>query len=278
MEADVELALSRTSEVSRTRVRLLLSRAVIAYGGGDRPRERSAFEDAVTTAAQLGDTREHALTLAAFAKAVTSGEQTELDAFKLLATACDVAAGHPDILALLRALEGEAHFVSGRMDVAAQIFDAMHDDGRARHLVAYRETTYAATLAFFRGDMLTALDGNVEQARAAHMNAEESNLAWTIEEVGICLIALGDAREGIRLVGASQAVSDRIGMPGRPALGADLVSRYLAAAREQLGETEVESEFAAGRRLDADIVMGMVLRAPTFARRERAGEHLKHML
>ena len=265
LEADVEAALSRTPALSRTRLRLLVARATIAYGVGDRAREREAFEAALAIAGQIGDPREHALTLAMFTKAITSGEQPEIDALRLLATAKHLvaASGDTDLIPLLDGLAGEAYLVAGRLDEAAAIFANVTDGGCARHFAAFDAPTHEADLAFLRGDVLGALDAYSDLARAQQLGGLEEDVTWTIEAVGVCLVALGLAADGVTLIGAAQAASEGIGEPGRPRLAIDLRDRGLARAREQLGGAEADARLEHGRRMARDVVMGLVLRAPT---------------
>ena len=272
LEVDVEAALARTPTPSLTRLRLLVARATIAYGVGERVREREAFEAALATARQIGEPREHALLLAMFTKAVTSGEQPEIDALRLLATAKHLvtASGDTDLMPLLDGLAGEAYLVTGRLDDAAAVLADVTDGGRARHFAAFDAPTHEADLAFLRGDVLAALDAYSDVARARQVGGLEEDVTWTIEAVGVCLITLGLAADGVTLIGAAQAASERIGEPGRPRLAMDLRDRGLARAREQLGGDEADARLERGRRMARDVVMGLVLRAPTIVRSETA--------
>ncbi len=163
----MEAALARTPAPSVTRLRLLVARATIAYGVGERAR--------------------------------------------LVA-----ASGDTDLMPLLDGLAGEAYLVAGRLD---------------------------------------------EQRL-------EGDAAWTIEAVGVCLIALGVASDGVMLIGAAEAATERLGEPGRPQLTIDQRDRGLARAREQLGGAEVDARLERGRLMARDIATGLVLRAPTIVRRD----------
>jgi non-specific serine/threonine protein kinase len=269
-EPDVEAALDRTREPSLTRVRLLASRAVLAYGAGERARERTAFEEAVATAAEIGEAREQALTLAMFAKAVVTSDQPEIDPHELLATARRIAtsSGDMDLLPLLEGLDGEAYLFDGKLDEATRIFANITEGGRARHFAAYQASGVEASLAFARGDMLTALDCMADSARTQQMG--DLDAAWNAESVGVCLIALGRPAEGVTLVGAAQAASDRIGAPGRSRQARELLDQHLAAARAELGDSATEAHLERGYRMDHDVMLGLVLRAPTIAPRPAA--------
>jgi non-specific serine/threonine protein kinase len=74
-------------------------------------------------------------------------------------------------------------------------------------------------------------------------------VADVIEAVGIVAIATGEAGRGARLLGAAEALRERIGLRYRLAMTEAALEAAVAAARVALGEPAFAAAWAAGRAL-----------------------------
>ena len=266
LEPDVERALSAEREPTRARLRLLVGRATIAYARGDRDRERESFEDAVGLSERLGDEREHVFTLAAFAKAVTSGDQPAVNAHELLDAASASAArvGDAELEQLAEGLRAEAYVQSGRFEEAERLYTALTGDTQARHFAAFQAPISIPELAFVRGDHDAALDGLVSNVRDRPDTGV--GLAWTLQQIGCCLITLGHPARGLALIAAGELRSSTLGMEGRPRELSEAISEHLHRANRVLGEAEALHALEHGREMRWDAAVGLALRATTIVR------------
>ena len=264
LEPHLEKALAFEAGPSLTRVRLLAADGLVGYARGERARERVGFERGIEMAEEIGDDRERALTLAAYAKAVASGEQPDVDALMLLEQARPLApsAGGRVFEDLIGGLAAEVHLNEGRLDEATRLFSLAVGDPTARHFAAAQVPSYLPDLAFERDDYREALEASVRLLRRA-LHGGPQNLVWGVEYIGVCLLALGESRRALMLIGAAEANGDRIGMSGRPSRQTAYLREQLSIARDRIGTDAVETALAEGRRTEWDVAVGLALRAPT---------------
>lgn len=267
IEDHVELALAGQSEPNRTLIRLLVGRAVIAYARGDRERERASFQQAVAASEQLADEREHLLTLAGFAKAVTSGDQPSVDAHELLSTAKVIAesTGELALQQLVHGLRVEAYVADERLEEAEAAFEAALTDSGARHFALLHPEEYQAFFAYLHGHFGDALNSLMSSLALSRAQGMEFDMAWQLQMIGCCLIALDRPRQGISLIAAGEAKGARHNMEGRPGYLSRWVSKQTLLAERKLGEPTARRAQAQGRELRWDAAVGMALRARTIA-------------
>lgn len=267
LEPEVEAALAIETEPTRSRVRLLIARGVIAYARGDRGRELESFEQAARESPGLGDDREEVLTLAAFAKAVVTSDQPSVNADELLdaARASAIRAREPDLEKLVDGLRAEAYLAAGRVEEAERLYAAMVSDPEARHFAAHGAPVLRADFALARGDYRDALHASVNDLRLSQTRGLEVDTQWHMQAIGCCLIALGHAVDGLTVIAAGEERSRQMGTGGRPRPLAELITEQSSLARTALGDREAERALERGRRMPWDAAKGLGLRAETIA-------------
>ena len=122
-----------------------------------------------------------------------------------------------------------------------------------------RDAGYTVGIIMSLGDLGDVARDRGDHARALELYREALELGrerpgtpvvtYTIEAVGIVAVALGMAERGVRLLGAADAMRERIGLRYRVAENQAALERALTAARIVLDETVFSTAWAAGRAL-----------------------------
>ena len=123
----------------------------------------------------------------------------------------------------------------------------------------HREAGYAGGMILMLKDLGELARDQGEYVRALGFYREALGLVQgspgkrvvteLIEALGIAAIGVGQAVRGVRLLGASEAQRERIGLRFRLAMTEAALAPAVAAARESLGEPAFAATWAAGRTL-----------------------------
>ncbi|MDP9358228.1 MAG: LuxR C-terminal-related transcriptional regulator [Chloroflexota bacterium] len=184
------------------------------------------------------------------------------------------------------ALREEALHILRQLDEPIRTGWAMRSVGATLHLCGDTEAAEAIlgdALALFRqersehgaglvlSDLATIAYGRGEYARAAELWQEQLHLTWNVwdlrwslECLGFIAVACGEADRGVRLLGAAEAVRERLGTAVPPS-EVPQHEASAAAARSALGEAMFAAAWEAGRRMspeEARVEAAQVARTP----------------
>jgi hypothetical protein len=87
-----------------------------------------------------------------------------------------------------------------------------------------------------------------ESLELARQTGWHMNIAWNLGGLGCALATLGELGMSARLLGAAEALHERLGQPLEP-WAARVYADCSAPVRERLGEAELAAAWAAGRAL-----------------------------
>jgi DNA-binding CsgD family transcriptional regulator len=104
-------------------------------------------------------------------------------------------------------------------------------------------------LARDRGDLSRALERYREALELGREYPGTRVVVYVIQAVGIVLVAVGQADHGARLLGAAEALGERIGLGYHVAVNQVAAEQAVAAARAALGEPAFAAAWSAGRTL-----------------------------
>jgi len=122
-----------------------------------------------------------------------------------------------------------------------------------------RDAGYTAGIIMSLGDLGDLARDQSNHVRALGFYREALGLSWghpgrravtdVIEAVGIVAVAVGQAERGVRLLGASEALRERVGLRFRVLENQVAMEQALTAARAALGEDAFAAIWTAGRSL-----------------------------
>jgi predicted ATPase/DNA-binding CsgD family transcriptional regulator len=159
--------------------------------------------------------------------------------------------------------------LAGIMGAWAQINLAVVARALGDHLLAdqrlvealrlMRDARYTAGIIMSLGDLGDLARDQGDHLRALGFYREALGLSWehpgrravtdVIEAVGIVAVAVGQAERGVRLLGASEALRERVGLRFRVLENQVAMEQALTAARAALGEEAFAATWTAGRSL-----------------------------
>jgi tetratricopeptide (TPR) repeat protein len=182
------------------------------------------------------------------------------------ARASAARAGDAELEQLVEGLRAEAYLEEGRLEEAEALYEAIVSDTQARHLAAFQALASLPDIAFARRNFHDALDGFTSDVRFRQARGLESDIAWNLQSVGCCLIALGHPARGLTLIAAADMHSTRLGMEGRPRGLSEMVSEQMLLADRALGRPAAQRALEHGRQMGWDAAVGLALRATTIVR------------
>jgi tetratricopeptide (TPR) repeat protein len=216
------------------------------------------LDEALAITRRLGPLREEQLAMALWMKAITLLTKQDPAARPVLEElmTLGIKRGYTDRnaatsagLAMVDALDGDLESAEAHLTAALAVLP-----GNARPTNSSFVHLVAAMVARAQRD-LNAAEDSAQQALLLDAGAaEDPGFSWRIEILetlaGI-LIRSGEARDGVRLLAATDAGRIRHLRPRPQSLNKDL-ERDLAAARELLGNAETDTAWADGLEMTID--------------------------
>jgi Tetratricopeptide repeat len=103
-------------------------------------------------------------------------------------------------------------------------------------------------VALYERQLEEAVHLFAESLELARQTGWHMNIAWNLGGLGCALATLGELGVSARLLGAAEALHERLGRPLEP-WAARVYTDCSAPVRERLGEAELAAAWAAGRAL-----------------------------
>ena len=132
-------------------------------------------------------------------------------------------------------------------------------------LAATREASYAPGLPLVLGDLGDVIRDRGDHGRALEFYREALGLSWghrgqrvtadLIESVAIVMITLGEVEAGVQLLGAAEALRERVGLQFRIVSNQAARDQAIAKAEVVLGEEAFVTAWKVGRALESSDVM-----------------------
>ncbi len=247
-----ERALPRWSEVSKpVKARALQDASFVGSWRGELASARAWAEEAVVLHRELGDRLNEGWCLLSLSRiAGDEGNDAGCQAFASSAAAIfrDLGAHRP-LLGLLHDDGLWAMQTGDYVRARACLEEAL---AGAREL-GFRDGTSnglcdLGVLALYERRLEDALHLFAESLELARQSGWHLNLAWTLGGLGCALATLGELDASARLLGAAEALHERLSQP----IDKYAVRAYAdcsAPVRERLGEAELAAAWAAGRAL-----------------------------
>ena len=247
-----ERALPRLSEVSKpVKARALQAASLVGWGRGELASARAWAQEALVLHRELGDRFNEGQCLLTLSLITgTDGDHAATQGFASKAAAIfrDLGA-HKPLLAVLhndgvwglqtgdhahaRACLEEALAGARGLGARDDICNALCDLG----VVALYERRFEDAVRLF-----------AESLELALRDGWHLIVAWTLGGLGSALAALGELDASARLLGAAEALHERLGQP-LDEYGVRAYDECSAPVRERVGEPELAAAWAAGRAL-----------------------------
>jgi predicted ATPase/class 3 adenylate cyclase len=247
-----ERALPRLSEVSKpVKATALRAASFVGWVRGELASARAWAEEAVVLYQELGDRlNEGRCLFLLFNIAASEGDDAASQAFASSAAAIfrDLGA-HKLLLGLLHDDGLWALQTGDHARARACLEEAL---AGARELGARDDICNGlcdlGVLALYERRLEDALHLFAESLELARQTGWHLIIAWMVGGVGCALASLGELDASARLLGAAEALHERLGQPLEP-WAARAYADCSAPVRERLGEAELAAAWAAGRAL-----------------------------
>jgi len=244
---------------SALRAKALSAAGEMAWGHGDLDRARRLHEASLVLRRELSDATGMAQSLHNLGNLAI--ERGELDMARTLheeALALRRELGSPRDLALslrnvarLASARGDMRGARDLLETALQLSDSsQHEVGRAEAL------RLLSDLALRQGDVERAAPLVTEALHLGRDVGAQGVIVNSIEVLSLVASARGRHQVVARLLGAAEAVRERMRMAARPT-EQQYVADAVAEARTRLGEIEFAAAWAIGRGLSLDQVEGL---------------------
>ncbi len=192
--------------------------------------------------------------------------QGDLDGGEAHLQRCLASVSRVDDERLARILEGWAQI--NLAVVARARGDLRGADGHLRiALGCMRNADYTVGLIMVLGDLGDLARDQQEYARSLELYREALGLGWgsrgwraiadIVEAVAIVAMMAGREGHGVRLLGASEGLRERVGLRFRVARNQVALDEALSKARLVLGQQALDAAWADGRNLDAAQVVAL---------------------
>ena len=266
----LEEALTRSSgAASSARAKALHAAGYLAWGEGDLKRASGLLEEGLTLYRQLRDKRGLARTLNTLGVVATYDEWERKMALyeEGLSLAREIEAR--DLVATLLNNLGEIARIRGDSRRARQLYEealqlGVGDQHRQVPLinlgfVSCSQGDYAAARGFF-----------AETLAIARRLGDKGGIAYGLEGLGGVYGLQGQAERTARLLGAAETLRKAISLPLQEGDRPDY-DRFLAAARDALGESAFEAEWKTGGAMSLEQAIDLALeeRTPVVAAKRR---------
>jgi predicted ATPase/class 3 adenylate cyclase len=244
----LEGVLSASTEAAGLpRAKALHAAGYLAWGEGDLKRASGLLEEGLTLYRQLGDKRGLARTLNTLGVVTTYDEWERKMAFyeEGLSLAREIEAR--DLVATLLNNLGEIARIRGDSQRARQLYEEalqlnVGDQARQVPLINL------GFVSFAQGDYDAARGFFAETLAIARRFGDKGGIAYGLEGLGGVYGLQGQAERAARLLGAAEALRKAISLPLQEGDRPDY-DRFVAAARDGLGETAFSVAFAEGRAM-----------------------------
>jgi predicted ATPase/class 3 adenylate cyclase len=245
-------AIPRLSEVSKpVKARALQAASLIGWGRGELASARAWAEEALPLWRELGNRLNEGWCLVNLSViAGFEGDESASQAFSSSAASIfrDLGAHKPLLIVLhndglwamqtgdyVRARACLEQSLAGSRELGAR--DDICNDLCDLGVLALHERRLEDALHLF-----------AESLELARQTRWHLNVAWTVGGLGCALASLGELDASARLLGAAEALHERLGQPIEP-FAARAYADCSAPVRERLGEAELAAAWAAGRAL-----------------------------
>jgi len=254
------LALPVAAAPTRPRAAALFAAAVIATLQADTALAQRWLDECVTLARAHGDARLEAYAHNYLALALLQQARPEGEAPARAALAWFRADGDLYGLRLSLLMLGTLYINQGELERAVAVIEegvaVARTFGLPRELGISLQMLGTAVLR--KGDADRAAALFAESLVALRQDPQHLFLARGIEMVGLLAGDQGDGRDAVRLLGAGEALRERIGA-GRFQTDHVVVAPRIAALRSKLGDEAFAEGWAAGRRLPLDEALDLAL-------------------
>ncbi len=247
-----ERVLPRLSEVSKpVKARALRVASHVGAWRGELTSARAWAEEAIALHRELGDRLDEGKCLLSLSTiAGLEGDDAARQAFASSAAAIfrDLGAHKP----LLGVLHDEGLWAMQTGDSVRARACLEESLAGVRELGARDDVCNClvdlGVVALYERQLEEALHLFAESLDLARQTGWHMNIAWNLGGLGCALATLGELSVSARLLGAAEALHERLGQPLEP-WAARVYTDCSAPVRERLGEAELAAAWAAGRAL-----------------------------
>jgi predicted ATPase/class 3 adenylate cyclase len=254
-------ALASSSMTGRVRARALAASGALLARQGDAPAGIAELDAAVAMWRELGDRDGLASALDSLGWPLVYDANDNARALEAFEQALELRRELADEAGAIRALSGIAQVLVAMGEtqraeaISLDLLAKAAGDARTEHFASH----YLADCALIRGDADEAATRYRQSLRAALRLGDVVETSFEVQGVAMSEAGSGDPRRAIVLAESVAALWESLGLSISIAFWDALLERYLAPARESLGD-EYEAVRAEGRALAFDDAVQLALR------------------